>query len=192
MTASAANTPAPGTLLHGSTSRSQQPPPHLNSCDADGVRASKLQHQVQDPDSDGRPCESAPSLACSVARRRSLACSAQWRPRPGCACCSPRLSATRSGPSRPCTRDDGRAGWVRSQPSRSVPPWSAVRLRRHNCRLTAAYWSQAACALASSSSGASLGPKLAEKIQLMGKIDEIGGKLRIGLEIPGQSRRILL
>jgi hypothetical protein len=36
----------------------KQPRPNLNSCDADGGRASKLQHPVQDPDSDdhlGRP-----------------------------------------------------------------------------------------------------------------------------------------
>ena len=50
---SVATAPMPTALLHGSTSRSQQPPPHLNSCDADGGRASQLHHLVQDPDSDG-------------------------------------------------------------------------------------------------------------------------------------------
>jgi hypothetical protein len=43
-----------GALLHASTTTLPQPPaPHLNLCDADGVRASKLRHLVQGPDSDG-------------------------------------------------------------------------------------------------------------------------------------------
>lgn len=50
-------------LLHRLTSRLQQPLLHLNSCDADGDRASQVQHQVQDPDSDGRSCESAARVA---------------------------------------------------------------------------------------------------------------------------------
>ena len=45
-------------LLHGSTGGSRNPQPHLRSSDADGVRASQLQHPVQDMNGDadlGRP-----------------------------------------------------------------------------------------------------------------------------------------
>jgi hypothetical protein len=39
-------------VLHGSTGGWQQPRPHLNSCDADGDRASQFPHLVQDVDGD--------------------------------------------------------------------------------------------------------------------------------------------
>ena len=41
------------TLLHGSMRGSRRPLPAPTSCDADGVRASQLQHAVQDMDGDG-------------------------------------------------------------------------------------------------------------------------------------------
>jgi hypothetical protein len=108
--------PAQVALLHGSTSRLQQPPPHLNPTRCgrrSGVQAPASgsgpgQRRGPPRPSDGRPCESA-------ARRRSPACSARRRPPPGCAGCSPTASATRSGRSRPCTGDGGHAGWAVSQ-----------------------------------------------------------------------------
>ncbi|MEA2729022.1 MAG: hypothetical protein QOF70_3497 [Acetobacteraceae bacterium] len=41
-----------GAVLHGWTIGSQDPQPHLRSSDADGVRASQLQHPVQDMNGD--------------------------------------------------------------------------------------------------------------------------------------------
>src|SRR5205823_5675964 len=50
-------------LLHGSTHRSQCLQRHLTLCNADGNRASQLQHTVQDADGDGHFSEMTIVLA---------------------------------------------------------------------------------------------------------------------------------
>src|SRR3954468_22800014 len=70
----------------------------LGSCDADGLRASQLQHAVEDVDGKPRPRSPDADPCVSAAHRRSRLWTCPWWPRSWRVCCSLTLSAIPYGP----------------------------------------------------------------------------------------------